>query len=157
MADIGFLLLYPLVIAGFVVQTRFLGKLKMPPWWLLLVLVGFAGLMTYFSWGALVTEYANADKMSFILQLLYLIGDISIVIGSALIAWNTRGGIISVAWSILLTSFVFLAIGNQVYNFFAYSLGGYKTGSLIDLTWILAFIIAWVGANVFHTLLGDQG
>ena len=157
LADIGFLLLYPFVIAGFIVQTRHLGKLKMPPWWLLLVLAGFAGLMTYFSWGALTTEFAGPDKMTFILQLLYLLGDVAIVIGSALIAWNTRGGIISVAWSILTASFIFFAVGNQLYNFYAYSSVGYQTGNLVDLTWILAFIVAWVGANVFHTLLRERG
>jgi hypothetical protein len=156
LADIGFILLYPLVIIGFVIQGRFLGKLKLPPWWILLLMVGFAGLMTFFSWNALTTEYATGNMTAFILQIVYLLGDITIVVGSAVIAWNTRGGIISVAWSILLTSFIFFALGNQIYNFYDYSSAGYQTGSLIDLSWILSFIIAWVGANVFHTMLKDH-
>lgn len=155
-ADIGYVLLYPLVIIGFIVQARFLGKFKLPPWWVLLLMVGFTALMTYFSFEAFKTEWAEGNTFSFILQLVYLLGDIAIVIGSAVIAWNTRGGIISVAWSILLTSFVFFAFGNQIFNYYDYSSIAYQTGSLIDLTWILSFIIAWVGANVFHTMLKES-
>jgi hypothetical protein len=154
-ADFGFLLLYPLVLIAFVIQIKNLGKIKMPPFWMVLLLLAFAGLMTYFSWGSF-QYYWGTNNIAFTLQLLYLIGDVAIVIGTALIAWNTRGGIISVAWSMLMASFVFFALGNQLYNFYEFTLGGYRTGSLIDLTWILAFIIAWVGANVFHTMLKDH-
>lgn len=156
-ADIGFLLLYPLVITGFIIQRRRLGKIKMPPWWLVVSLVVFSGAMVYLTWGTLVESYGSGDTLWFVSQLLYLLGDITIVIGCALVAWRTRGGIVSTAWTILLASFTVFAFGNQFYNYYNTLLGNnYKTGNLIDLTWILAFIIAWVGANVFHTMLKDH-
>ena len=155
-ADIGFLLLYPLVIIGFITELRSLPKRKVPPLWVLAILLGFTALMVYLTWGTLVYTQAT-NTIQFIIQLCYLVGDIVIVIGAAYIAWQTRGGIISAAWSILAASFAFFAFGNQFYNFFSNIEGNaYKTGNLIDLTWIVAFIIAWVGANVFHTMLREQ-
>lgn len=153
-ADIGFLLLYPLVIIGFITELRSLPKLKVPPWWVIAILFAFSGLMVYLTWGTLVGLQAEST-MAFIIQLCYLVGDIVIVVGAAYIAWQTRGGIISAAWSILAASFAFFAFGNQFYNYFT-NIKAYVTGNLIDLTWIIAFIIAWVGANVFHTMLREQ-
>ncbi len=138
-ADIGFLLLYPLVIAAFVIQMRRLGKTKLAPWWLIALLTAFAGVMLFLTWGTFVQAYTDKDMPWFISQILYFVGDVTIVIGCALIAWHTRGGIISVAWSILLASFTVFAFGNQFYNYFNTLLGeNYKTGNCVScLSWFV--------------------
>jgi|GEM_PF-5815258 len=147
-ADIGFLLLYPLVFIGFYYQLKLYKKLKPPTFLLTLLLLFFVGGYLYLEWGAI----NSVVGFELFVRMLYIIGDIGIVVGAALIANSTRGGLVWWAWMPLFWSFFLFSVGNSTFDYLEHA-GTYQTGSLVDLSWIVAFVVAWIGAHIYSTLM----
>lgn len=147
-ADIGFLLLYVFVIIGYVVQFKLFGRFKVPSTLFHLLLLAFIGCYLYLEWGSLT----SAAGLGLAIQIAYVVGDIIFVLGAAMLAYTNRNGFLMWPWIILAVSAFLFAFGNALFDFLSLQ-DLYVTGSFVDLFWVTAFIIAWIGAHLYNSLM----
>jgi hypothetical protein len=146
-ADIGYLLMYPLVFTGYFLELRLFRKIKIT-WWILVALAVFAGSYIFLIWNSFI----NASGLVLASQILYTVGDLGLVGGAIIIAYTTRGGFVMWSWILLLISGIIFAYGNAIFDYLE-NAGLYSTGHFVDLFWVIAFIVAWIGAHLFNSLM----
>lgn len=147
-ADIGYLLLYPFVFIGYILQFKIFGRMKSPSFFYYLMMALFIGSYLYLEWGSL----SSATGVLLATQIAYIIGDIGFVVGASYMAYTNRNGFLMWPWIVLTVSAGIFAYGNALYDFMD-NVGAYQTGSFVDLFWVIAFVVAWIGAHLFSSLM----
>lgn len=147
-ADIGYLLLYPFVFIGYFLQFRIFGRIKITSVLFYTLIALFIGSYLYLEWGSLT----SSTGILLATQIGYVIGDIGFVIGASIMAYTNRNGFLMWPWIILAASAAIFSYGNALYDFMSVS-GTYQTGSFVDLFWVIAFVVAWIGAHLFSSIM----
>jgi hypothetical protein len=147
-ADIGYLLLYPFVFIGYFLQYRIFGRIKITSVLFYAMLSLFIGTYMFLVWGSLT----SSTGINQAIQIAYIIGDIGFVVGASVMAYTNRNGFLMWPWIILAISASIFAYGNALYDYMS-QIGTYQTGSFVDMFWIIAFIVAWVGAHLFSLIM----
>ncbi len=147
-ADIGYLLLYPFVFIGYILQLRIFGRMKSPSLFFYLAMTLFVGSYLYFMWGS----FTSSAGLQLAVQIAYMIGDIGFVVGASYMAYSNRNGFLMWPWITLAVSAGIFSYGNALYDYMSH-IGSYQTGSFVDLFWVVAFIVAWIGAHLFSSIM----
>lgn len=121
--DIGFMLMYLLIIVAFFFQLRAYKNIIKPSFGLfaivLVVIAAYIGL----NWAALTSN----TGLALAVHIYYAIGGIIVVVGSILMFNLTKGVKISNAWMLLAISIFLITFNNSLYNLLD-NLGWYNLG-----------------------------
>lgn len=145
--DAFFLVSKLFVIAGLYLQTKRYGRLTMPPIFMFILLLLFTSGMIYLSHKTLL----EPDAFYVFLQVLFILGDIILVVWSTLVAWTTREGIVAIPWTLIAIAYFIYSLSNTFFDFLS-SNGIYMPGGMSDLGWISSFVIVWIGANIYRLI-----
>lgn len=149
--DAFFLISKLFVIFGLFLQTKRYGKLVLPPTSLILLLALFTAGYFYLTFNTLL----EPNAFYVVLQALYILGDITLVVWSSLVAWTTREGIVAIPWTLFAIAFVIYSLSNTFFDFLS-NLGVYLAGGWPDLGWISSFVIVWIGANIYRLIFKEE-
>ena len=142
--DIGFMLMYLLIIVAFFFQLRAYKNIIKPTLGLFAIVLVVVAAYIGLNW----VELTSSTGLALAVQIYYAIGGIIVVVGSILMFNLTKSVKISHAWMLLAISIFLITFNNSLYNLLE-NLGLYNLGQwkLIDLMTIAGFLVSWIGAN----------
>jgi hypothetical protein len=142
--DIGFMLMYLLIIIAFFFQLRAYKSIIKPTFGLIATILAVAIVYVAVIWVDLISN----TGLALALHVYYTIGGIAVVTGSILMYNLTKSVSISRAWILLAISLFLITFNNSIYHLLEH-LGWYDIGQwkLIDLMTIAGFLLSWIGAT----------
>ncbi len=142
--DIGFMLMYMLIVVAFFFQLKAYKGIIKPTIGLFVTILCVIVLYVWVIWSDL---FSNTG-LSIGMHIFYTIGGIAVVTGSIVMYHLTRDVPISKAWLLLAVSLFLITFNNSLYHLLD-KIGLYETGQwkLIDLMTIAGFLASWIGAN----------
>jgi len=159
LADVFFLLAYPLLILGFVTAILAYEKVGFPigtssERWALALLAGivFAMAGVYVLRPILAAPISPLERF---LNAAYPALDLVILVPVLIlmrIALRFRGGSVVRVWTAVLLGFCFMCVGDVLFAYFS-GMGQERLGSLVDLMFVWAYISVSRGAVEQHRLL----
>lgn len=72
-----------------------------------------------------------------------------------MLAYTNRNGYLMWPWIILAISAFLFSFGNAFFDFLSLQ-DMYVTGSFVDLLWVSAFVVAWIGAHLYNSLMSAR-
>lgn len=152
-ADAGYLLIVPFTLAAFVVFKQNL-HIQVP-------LFGKIGAIIFFLIGLALAVQFNLNKLndsdsllSYIVTLLYTVGDPLLLGGTVIIASILSGGAAARPWWFILIGLVFYYLANLIYTYLVLQ-QQYATGNPIDIGWPLGFGFIAVAALMIRSMFKE--
>ena len=150
-SDVGYLLAPLLIAVGVWMFKRSTGLVS-PTWGKALAVVAMigAGLMAY---RANAEAIASDDIVLKLVGIAYTTFDPILLATTLLTASAFRSGDVGVSWRYVVAGILLYYVGNVLYNYLVLN-EQYKTGSPIDISWLLGFGLIACGAVKAKKLLG---
>jgi hypothetical protein len=149
-SDIGYLLTDPLIIIGLVLFKKSTG-LETPAWGTALAVVLF-GVTCWLAYKANAEGIADPALKMQAASWGYTLFDSALLGVLVLTATSFSGGEVAKAWWYVIAGILLYFIANQLYTYLVLT-EQYKTGSPIDIGWMLGFgLIAWAALKTRNLL-----
>ncbi|MEI2780018.1 MAG: hypothetical protein V9H25_01655 [Candidatus Competibacter sp.] len=153
-SDFWYLIMYLPCLSAFVIFKQYL-NVKVSSWGILVSAVVFCGTLA-------LSVYLNLEKLgdsdtvlTYLVTLGYVLGD-PILLGSAAIIASILGGAGEARpWWFVLIGFFSFYFANVTYTYLTLA-GGYTSGNLIDIGWILGFGFIAVAALIMRSFLKSK-
>ncbi len=150
-SDIGFLLCNPLIAMGLLTFYRSMG-LTAPVWGKALSVVLFVGL-GYWCYRANAEGLVSGEFWLVVVSFGYAALDPLLVAIAIFVASSFRAATdLGRSWWMVVVGAVIMVIGNQVWSYLVL-IEVYQTGSIVDISWPVAFgLMAWAAVYTRETL-----
>lgn len=148
-ADVFYVLAYPLFLAGLVNEIRITrinwkGFGKTDLFLFILVALLFATLISYFG---IYQAYDSAESLlGNLVAISYGIGDLLLILANILVlvlVWEFRGGKLSRVWLLLFISFILTLVADILFAMYTveYTMQEWFYKSLLDSFWIASYLL----------------